>query len=201
MADYWNIHDMLAEEEKVTAYFNVGSTGLGRAFDPSCDDEDLKEGAKLEIPLWLTKDLASRGMIKVERPSYYGPRVKNDLQADPRCVNLGEKSPYFYDVGLRLLEVSHDPKLAELLNLTFQRRYQQLLIAALSVQADTKDITRLQRVLSAEEKKLFDDGRLSRSSFESWRETTDVCSVAPQTTGMKRSQPNVSQRVVAPRLS
>jgi len=124
------------------------------AFDPSCDDEDLKEGAKLEIPLWLTKDLAARGMIKVERPSYYGPRVKNDLQADPRCVNLGEKSPYFYDVGLRLLEVSHDPKLAELLSITFQRRYQQLLISALSVQGDTKDIKRLQRVLSAEEKTL-----------------------------------------------
>mmetsp|Transcript_17788 Transcript_17788/g.24598 ORF Transcript_17788/g.24598 Transcript_17788/m.24598 type:complete len:184 (-) Transcript_17788:152-703(-) len=168
MSDYFNINAILAEEEKVGVNFKVGCTGLGRALDPSCDDDDLKEGAELELPFWLTKELATRGMLQLKNPTYYSQRVKNDLQADPRCVNLAELCPFFYEVGLRILSMTNDRRLAEFIRSTFQIRYQQLLIQSLSVQPNTSQMDTVHRVLSKEEIKVFDAGRASKHMLQEW---------------------------------
>uniref|UniRef100_A0A7S0RJI9 DNA replication complex GINS protein PSF3 n=1 Tax=Pyramimonas obovata TaxID=1411642 RepID=A0A7S0RJI9_9CHLO len=194
MADYFDLDAILAEEEKVSVHFNVGCTSLGRALDPSCDDDDLKSGSEVELPFWLVKDLASRGMVLLKLPKYFGQRVNNDLQADARCVNLGEKCKYYYEVGLLILATTHDQKLADFVMNTFEIRYQQLLINALSSRSGTKETNTVLRVLTSEERKVFDSGWESKKRFNQW-----VANPPLNLAGCKRRIPTQSRRVLAVR--
>mmetsp|Transcript_344 Transcript_344/g.590 ORF Transcript_344/g.590 Transcript_344/m.590 type:complete len:197 (-) Transcript_344:655-1245(-) len=196
MADYFDLDAILAEEEKISVQFKVGCTGLGRALDPSCDDDDLKAGSEVELPFWLVRDLSLRGIVSLKLPKYFGERVNNDLQADARCVNLGEKCRYYYEVGLLILSTTHDPKLAELMMNTFEMRYQQLLIHALSCRSGTKETDIVLRVLTVEELKVFESGRESKNNFQQW-------ALNPQLllAGCKRRNPNQSRRVLVVRNS
>lgn len=166
--DYFDLDSILAEEERVAVTFKVGCTGLGRALDPSCDDDDLKEESNVELPFWVVKDLAARGFVGITRPKYYDHRVRNDLEADSRCVNLIEKCAYYYEMGLNVLSITNDKYLSKMLKTTFGLRYEHLLIKAMSLQPDTDDLSRTERVLSREERNVFEAGRSARKVLTEW---------------------------------
>ena len=46
--------------------------------------------------------LAKRGYVSWESPACFGPRFKQSLLADPSVVNLQDRTPYFYELGLKL---------------------------------------------------------------------------------------------------
>lgn len=72
-------------------------------------DAQLKEESNVELPFWVVKDLAARGFVGITRPKYYDHRVRNDLEADSRCVNLIEKCAYYYEMGLNVLSMCAPP--------------------------------------------------------------------------------------------
>ncbi len=39
--------------------------------DASADDEDLKQGSKVEIPFWMIPTLSAKNIITFELPKYY----------------------------------------------------------------------------------------------------------------------------------
>lgn len=63
----------------------------------------------MELPFWVVKDLAARGFVGITRPKYYDHRVRNDLEADSRCVNLIDKCAYYYEMGLNVLSMCDPP--------------------------------------------------------------------------------------------
>jgi GINS complex subunit 3 len=68
--------------------------------------QDIEEGQHVELPLWLAEKLADSKLVSVELPRNFSKKVRDSLQAAPETVRLREKSPHFYEVGLRLAQVS-----------------------------------------------------------------------------------------------
>eukprot|EP01012_Entosiphon_sulcatum_P059023 TRINITY_DN8328_c0_g1_i1.p1 TRINITY_DN8328_c0_g1~~TRINITY_DN8328_c0_g1_i1.p1 ORF type:complete len:220 (+),score=45.40 TRINITY_DN8328_c0_g1_i1:70-660(+) len=123
--------DLLCEEEsvrvvlKTTAFElgflqNVDDTDLEdpEAFEnafanPEADAEgvvqerknDLKVGTKLDVPLWLARELASRRYVSVQPGTQYQPSFNDKVKAGPLEVNLRRRYPYYYAAGTRIATV------------------------------------------------------------------------------------------------
>jgi len=67
----------------------------------------VEEGARLELPLWMAERLAAGQFVGVELPRNFSGSVRDALLAAPKSARLRERSPYFYEAGLRLAGLSH----------------------------------------------------------------------------------------------
>ena len=63
MAKYYDVDDILAEQETLPTVFNTEVYALGRALDPSCDSENLPAGSSVNLPFWLADFLSHRKML------------------------------------------------------------------------------------------------------------------------------------------
>lgn len=187
MSDYYDIQDILAEEERLPVKFRAGGTQIGRAIDPSCDDDDLKEGAKVDLPFWMVKCLAPRNMVEVKLPKFYGDRVRREVQADPGCVSVREYCPFFYEFGLKAAPIVPDTSLTDFLVTTFRGRYQEVLTRAHS--CTDQDFTALKRLLSREEVELMEAGHQSMASHRWWLQRLEVLKIAPILRKSKKRNP------------
>ncbi|GAQ78162.1 hypothetical protein KFL_000090080 [Klebsormidium nitens] len=179
-ADYFDLEAILAEEERVPVLFLTSVTGVGRALDPSCDDDDLAEGVKVDLPQWLTKgQLSEKRFVEVRTPKCFNERVKKDIQADPGVVNLRERSAFFYAFGRSLCRIlDNNAELADFLLITFRGRYKDLLLQ--SHFAPDEDVQALKRIMTREEIRIFEAGRQSMQSFTQWRQRKDsIYNMAP----------------------
>jgi GINS complex subunit 3 len=81
----------------------------------------MKEGTKVEIPLWLGEMLAvsqtstNVSNVTLDLPDALSTKVLNALRADPKTVELRPLVPHFYSLGTRILELFEDEDLAEVL--------------------------------------------------------------------------------------
>ncbi|KAK9820298.1 hypothetical protein WJX72_008713 [[Myrmecia] bisecta] len=167
-ASFYDVHAILAEETMLPVSFLTGAAGLGRALDPSSDDKNLKQGSKVDIPLWMVPVLAQRNMLRVRVPRFYGEKMRVKMQLGAGCEDLRIRCPYFYDVGCTLSMITHHDALAPFLNSTFRNRYKELLVKAHSTDTGPT-ITKMQARLCTEENLLFQAGRTSVDVFERWR--------------------------------
>ena len=106
--DYWNIEDILAEEELVPCIFkdNVKNLGFLESLDENSqingkcrgrfgkngnkadDKTDLAAGTKVSLPLWLATSMAQRDLCDLKNPEYLTPQFANIIDAGPEVVNL-----------------------------------------------------------------------------------------------------------------
>ncbi|KAG8490431.1 hypothetical protein CXB51_013630 [Gossypium anomalum] len=131
MANYFNIDDILAEEEFVPVVFHKAANGV--IIDPSSETNSVEQGAKVELPLWLAQDLYLRQAISISVPACFNQRTilgderitdlndwlldthkpfnalssegvltRLEIQADAACVDLKSRSPYFYEFGCKI---------------------------------------------------------------------------------------------------
>lgn len=100
--------------------------------DQSADNEDLKQGSKVELPFWMVPTLHAKKIITFEIPRHYKVNYRQTikasfrfkflkslakltttffllllyyrqiLQADSIVVDLHKWGPYFYDLGLHV---------------------------------------------------------------------------------------------------
>jgi len=81
----------------------------------------IKEGTKLELPLWLAEMLAvsqtqaNTSTLTLDLPHSLSPRVLNALKADPRMLDLRALAPHFYALGARMLELFEEDEVGEVL--------------------------------------------------------------------------------------
>ena len=101
---YFSLHSILAEEERVPVVWSDYTKGVGY-LDPSIGSEDLEMDQELEIPLWLAEALKPNNYIDLKLPRMFGLSVRQSLKADAKSVKLREKSPFFYELGLRMSEL------------------------------------------------------------------------------------------------
>eukprot|EP00850_Spirogloea_muscicola_P022381 SM000291S10859 [mRNA] locus=s291:33103:34557:+ [translate_table: standard] len=179
MADsYYDLDAVLVDDEQIPVIFRVGATGIGRALDPSCDDDDLKKGAQVDLPLWMVQPLAGRNMIDVRLPRCYRDGLRKEMQADPGCVRLRECCQFFYKLGCKLVPLVKDRTLGTFVQSAYQGRYKDILVHAHS--APDKDISEMRRRLTNEEFSLMESGQKSMQHYKMWRLGEDgLAEIAP----------------------
>jgi len=97
MEDYYDLDNILSEEEKIPVSFLYPAWQLG-FLDPGSGEEDLKRGAKVEVSVWLGKELQKNKYISLETPKLYGPKMRGALNADSQIISL-HSTPFFYHLG------------------------------------------------------------------------------------------------------
>lgn len=102
----------------------------------------MKQGARVELPLWLGEMLAVRcvvcihavpfgclidvrsdsqrlgtsPLVTLDIPSALSPRVMNALKANPRTVDLRALAPHFYGLAERILDLFEEDEMVEVLS-------------------------------------------------------------------------------------
>lgn len=137
MTSYYSVDAILTDAQKVPCTFELTVPGLG--FLEGNMSGDMKQGSKVELPLWLGEMLALRyinskqsfkmsllklcsqslntsSLVTLDPPTALAPRVLNALKADPRTVDLRALAPHFYDLGARILELFEEEEMIEVLS-------------------------------------------------------------------------------------
>ncbi|KAI9765575.1 MAG: DNA replication protein [Geoglossum simile] len=123
---YYDIDAILTDAQKVPCTFELRVPGLGYLDGNS--GGDMKEGTKVELPLWLgemlavSRQLGTSPLVTLDLPSALSLRVINALKADPRTVDLRSLAPHFYGLGARILELFEEEEMVEVLSETFKKR-------------------------------------------------------------------------------
>ncbi|WRX12124.1 hypothetical protein QQP08_004611 [Theobroma cacao] len=73
MANYYNIDDILTEEEFVPVVFHKAANGV--IIDPSSETNSVEQGAKVELPLWLAQELYLRQAVSISVPACFNQKV------------------------------------------------------------------------------------------------------------------------------
>jgi GINS complex subunit 3 len=167
---YYDIEDILAGEERIKCTFLTDAADCA-FLDPSCLQDDLKSGTKVELPLWLAETLVNRGDVNMEIPVYLSTRFRRMIQAGPASVNLREFSVYFFEVAKHILPLVNEQEakeIVEILRLAFGgERYRNILNNSMNSQDE--DTTEFTRKLTESEKLLFDAGMLDSTDFIRWK--------------------------------
>ncbi|CAN4124898.1 unnamed protein product [Withania somnifera] len=88
MASYYDIDEILAEEELVPAMFLQTANEVGM-FD-CADDNKVVAGTHVEMPFWLAQELYVRQAVPIKIPPYFNTKAKtrNEIGADAAHVDL-----------------------------------------------------------------------------------------------------------------
>lgn len=120
MSSYYDVDAILTDAQKVPCTFELTVPGLG--YLEGNMSGDMKQGSKIELPLWLGEMLAlsqslnTSSLVTLDPPTALSPRVLNALKADPRTVDLRALAPHFYNLGARILELFDEEDMIEVLS-------------------------------------------------------------------------------------
>ncbi|XP_027117273.2 uncharacterized protein [Coffea arabica] len=168
MANYYDIDDVLAEQEFLPVLFQQGAEGVG-LFDSGDDANEVEAGAKVELPFCLARDLHVRGVVAIDVPPYFRKvsRTRKEIEADAAHVDLRSRCQYFYELGLKIAPLAGDKSIGPFLLVAFQTRYKEVLVKAHTAASAvaSKHLT----LLTNEEVKLCEAGQSSTAAFKKWR--------------------------------
>ncbi|XP_042466760.1 DNA replication complex GINS protein PSF3-like isoform X2 [Zingiber officinale] len=150
MPDYYDMDDIIMEDQHIQVIFQVGANGVG-LLDPGSENNSVEKGAKVELPFWLAHELQLRQAVSIYLPACFSQKTRNEIKADAACVNLKVHCPYFYELGCKIVPL----------------RYLEMLSKSHSASVLTapKFLPRL----SKEEMQLFEASRSSMMAFKKWR--------------------------------
>ncbi|GLT92971.1 hypothetical protein SLE2022_107800 [Rubroshorea leprosula] len=165
MASYYDIDDILTEEELVPVVFHKAANGV--IIDPSSETNSVEQGAKVELPLWLAQELHWRQAVSISAPPCFNQKTRLEIQADAACVDLRSRCPYFYEFGCKILPLVGDKTIEILLLSAFKIRYKEILTKAYTAAytATSKVLT----LLTREETNLYEAAQSSMAAFKKWR--------------------------------
>ncbi|KAF2460187.1 hypothetical protein BDY21DRAFT_281398 [Lineolata rhizophorae] len=184
MDSYYDVDAILTDSQKVPCTFELSVPGLG--FLDGNMGGDMKQGTKVELPLWLAEMLAvSIGHTKLmyshssasaavpsftslDLPSALSNRVVAALKADPRTVDLRAQAPHFYALGARILELFDEDEIVDVLSETFKVRVTTLADQAHNPRGATGEGADFLRGLDETERKLFRDAHDGAKAVRTW---------------------------------
>ncbi|TIA90020.1 hypothetical protein E3P99_01757 [Wallemia hederae] len=120
---FYSIDSILADNQKVPSEFLTDVPGQG--WLQGGLDKDIKEGAKVDLPYWMSSTLAlsEYDFLNLSIPAAFSTRVSNALIASPTFVKLANLNHFWYSFGLRISDLLEDNlKLQQSLRLAFSRR-------------------------------------------------------------------------------
>ncbi|OCK79896.1 DNA replication complex GINS protein PSF3 [Lepidopterella palustris CBS 459.81] len=172
MGSYYNIDAILTDAQKVPCTFDLTVPGLG--YIDGNVGGDMKEGSKVELPLWLgemlalSQNLNTSSLVTLDLPTALSPRVLNALKADPRTVDLRAIAPYFYNLGARILELFEEEEMIEVLSETFKARAAVIADQAHNPRGALGEGADFMRGLDENERQLFRAAHDSAKSVRTW---------------------------------
>uniref|UniRef100_A0A1J3D2H5 DNA replication complex GINS protein PSF3 n=1 Tax=Noccaea caerulescens TaxID=107243 RepID=A0A1J3D2H5_NOCCA len=165
MAKYFDIDDILIEEEFVPVVFHKAANGV--TIDPSAETNCVEQGSKVEVPFWLAQELHSRQAVSINLPACFNQKTRLEVQADAACVDLRSRCPYFYEFGCKLEPLVTDRTLGILLSTAFKIRYKETLTKVYTAAHITA--SKYLSFLTKEETNLYEAAHLSMAAFKKWR--------------------------------
>ncbi|CAL0329101.1 unnamed protein product [Lupinus luteus] len=165
MAKYYDIDDIITEEETVSVIFQKAASGVG--IDPSAEMDFVEAGSKVELPFWLAHELHLRQAVSVNVPLCFNQKTRLEIQADSASVDLRSRCPFFYEFGCKMAPLVADRTIGFLLLSAFKSRYKEVLTKAhtASFEAGSKFWT----ILTKEEINLYETAQSAMASFKKWR--------------------------------
>lgn len=184
--DYFSITDILATEERIPCTIQVKLPGLG-FLDVSSESDDLKEGTKLEFPIWLAHPLNTiqGSIVNIDLPKVYKENYREILEADACAVPLNKWNLYYYEVGmyLRNFNIRESEKLTETLIQTFKARFRLIMDWAQNPISDLSLGSQLTRL----ERDLFSISRKAKVQLNEWlKKGTDIIETSEVATNLKK---------------
>lgn len=165
--DYFSIEDILTTEEPVSCKIEVLLPSLGY-IDSSSDEEDLKPGTKLELPLWLAQKLhaSQRPIVNIDIPKVYKEAFREMLEADATAIMLSKWNLHYYELGMKLARISSQEgdRILESLYLAFKSRFRLVMDWAENPITDLLVIDQFPRL----EKYLFFTGKKTKVQLSQW---------------------------------
>ncbi|GAV85605.1 Sld5 domain-containing protein [Cephalotus follicularis] len=165
MANYYDIDDILIEEELVPVVFHKAVNGV--KIDPSAEKDCVEQGAKVELPFWLAQELQLRQAASIGVPACYNQKTRLEIQADAACVDLKSRCRYFYEFGCKIAPLVGDRTLGFLLLSAFKIRYKDILTKAHT--AAFAAASKFFALLTKEETNLYEAAQSSMAAFRKWR--------------------------------
>ncbi|RWS10398.1 DNA replication complex GINS protein PSF3-like protein [Dinothrombium tinctorium] len=173
-SDFAAIDDIVALSKKVSCRFVKSVARLG-FIDQSADCEHVAEGTQLELPLWMAKTLAARGLITVDPPKGYNQIYREILDADASVVDLHKLGPHFYAFGGHLVAMNapEGEEIAKSLVHTFHQRLHKIMDFSLNASEDTPfELHAFKNNLDSCELELFEEGSNCLKDVKKWEHRT-----------------------------
>lgn len=144
-SNYFDLNDILSQTIRLSVKFQRTIPKLGY-LDPSQQQQHQEDctsdlinheiviGTKLELPLWIVKELNGDRAVTVNLPKGYNLIYRGILEADANCVNLHKLGPNYYLTGRHLtgMNLSESEDVAVSMLSTFKQRFRRLVNFALS---------------------------------------------------------------------
>ncbi|GAB7350340.1 hypothetical protein MBLNU459_g0971t1 [Dothideomycetes sp. NU459] len=175
MGSYYNIDAILTDAQKVPCTFELSVPGLG--YLQGNVGEDMKQGTKVELPLWLGEMLAvshpsgASSLATLDLPPALSQRVMNALKADPKTVDLRAQAAHFYSIGARMLELFEEEDMVEILSDTFKQRSAEIADQAHNSRSALGEGAEFAKGLDETERQLFRAAHDGSNAVKKWFET------------------------------
>jgi hypothetical protein len=100
---FWDVDDLLMSNEIVSCITETDILSFDFDQKSIICDNIIKEGNKIDVPLWFAILLRINNFVSIKQPKYLSDKFYNQLRADPTVVNFKSKSNYLYDICLKLI--------------------------------------------------------------------------------------------------
>ncbi|KAK8214483.1 DNA replication complex GINS protein PSF3 [Phyllosticta capitalensis] len=165
---YYDIDAILTDAEKVPCTFEHTVSDLGY-LDGNAGQE-IKQGTKVELPLWMGVTLAvsTPVMVSLDLPAALSARVVNALKADSRTVDLRALAPHFFTLGAWMLDLFEEEELGEILAESFKARAKVIADQAHNPRGALGEGADFLRGLDESERQLFRAAHDSAKEVRTW---------------------------------
>ncbi|CAI0415944.1 unnamed protein product [Linum tenue] len=164
MGDYYDIDDILAEEDFVPVQFHKAVNGV--KIDESSERGFVEQDSKAELPFWLARGLHLQQAISIKVPACFNRNTRLEIEADAGSVDLRSRCSYFYEFGCKVAPYC-DKSIGLLVSYAFKARYKEVLY-----KAHTKAFAAASKImtfLTKEETNLYEAAQSSMAAFRKWR--------------------------------
>ncbi|KAI0723463.1 GINS complex, Psf3 component [Earliella scabrosa] len=186
--DYYSIESILAENQKIQCTFKTDVLDMGHLDGGKAGD--IKQGSKVQIPLWMAYILIYSDYADFTIPPPFSARVRNALNAEPKSVRLsalvGQGGPW-YGFGRMIMRLLNDEAAAELskvLTETFRARLPEVIdqaqhfaslhgTAGGASRGGDATIAAFREGMDGTERELFQLAQDSARKTKGWYETSD----------------------------
>ncbi|KAJ3024139.1 UNVERIFIED_CONTAM: DNA replication protein [Siphonaria sp. JEL0065] len=142
---YWDIEDVLAEQQKIPCFISHDIPGYG-FLDGNSSENVSSDSVEIEIPACFSK------------------RVLDDLSTSATSVNLNGLCPCFFYFGIKFVNLIEGIALGKVLAEAFSERLAEIMRYSQSGRSYSKFIS----FLDDTEKQIFNIGRESFQSVQMW---------------------------------
>lgn len=163
--NYYSVADIIVTQEKIPCVAEMDLLGMG-GLDSTFDQEHVKLGEKLELPLWYAIECRAQRSrtLKFQVPDIFKSRLKDICEADALAVDLGRMSKYFYAFGQYIVPYDQSGTVSSMLYNTCRARCRALVDLSKDVSRELKNAQKFEYI----ETEMYLEGCATNEAFAKW---------------------------------